>query len=72
MLFRSSSIPEKYRLLYGLYPLAGVIDGFRVAILGGRPMPWDLIGAGALSAGLMFITGALYFRRTERIFVDVV
>ena len=72
VVWTATSIPEKYRLWYGLYPLAGVIDGFRVAILGGRPMPWDLIGMGAISAIVMFVTGALYFRRTERIFVDVV
>ena len=72
VVWTATSITEKkYRLLYGIYPLGGVIDGFRVAILGGRPMPWDLIGIGAISASVIFMTGALYFRRTERIFVDV-
>lgn len=71
VVWTATSIPEKYRLIYGIYPLAGVIDGFRVAILGGRPMPWDLITTGAISAVVIFLTGALYFRRTERIFVDV-
>ena len=59
------------RVVYGLYPMAGVIEGFRSALLGKTPMPWDLIGMGTMSALILFITGALYFRRTERIFADV-
>jgi lipopolysaccharide transport system permease protein len=51
--------------------MAGVIEGFRSALIGKNPMPWDLIGMGALSATVLLITGALYFRRTERIFADV-
>ena len=67
----ASLIPEKYRLLYGLYPMAGVIEGFRSALTGARPMPWDLIGIGSLSALIMAVSGALYFRRMERTFADV-
>lgn len=62
---------ELARLIYGCYPVAGVIEGFRSAVLGKTPMPWDLIGVGLVSAVLIFISGALYFRRTERIFADV-
>ena len=66
-----SLIPEQYRLVYGLYPMAGVIEGFRSALLGHNPMPWDLIGMGTITAIALFVTGALYFRRKERIFADV-
>lgn len=66
-----SKLPESYRLWYGLYPMAGVIEGFRAAILGTGPMPWDLIGMGALSALLSLAVGAMYFRKTERVFADV-
>jgi lipopolysaccharide transport system permease protein len=62
---------ETARLLYGLYPIVGVIEGFRSALLGTVPMPWDLIGMGFLSATLVLVSGAFYFRRTERIFADV-
>ena len=62
---------EKAELLYGLYPMAGVIEGFRSSLLGHNPMPWDLIGMGTLTAVILFITGALYFKRKERIFADV-
>jgi len=66
-----SLIPDQYRLLYGLYPLAGVIEGFRSAIIGAKPMPWDLIVTGSISAVILFVTGAYYFRYKERIFADV-
>ncbi len=67
----ASLIPSAYRFLYGLYPMAGVIEGFRSALLGSRPMPWDLIMAGTLSAILIFLSGMWYFRYKERIFADV-
>lgn len=60
------------REVYGLYPMAGVIEGFRSALLGRTPMPWDLIGIGSIVAILLFVSGALYFRRMERVFADVV
>jgi len=67
----ASLIPAKYRIFYGLYPMAGVIEGFRSSLLGKVSMPWDLIGMGTLSAVVLFVTGAFYFRRTERYFADV-
>ena len=67
----ASLVPERLRLLYGLYPMAGVIEGFRSALLGTNPMPWDLILPGTLSAVVIVISGAFYFRRLERIFADV-
>jgi len=70
-----SLLSEKYgdtaRLIYGLYPLVGVIEGFRSAFLGHNPIPWDLIGMGSISAVFLFVTGALYFKRKERVFADV-
>jgi homopolymeric O-antigen transport system permease protein len=67
----ASLIPAKYRLVYGLFPMAAVIEGFRSSLLGTTPMPWDLILAGTVSAMGIAVIGALYFRRTERIFADV-
>jgi lipopolysaccharide transport system permease protein len=66
-----SLIPSQYRLLYGLYPMAGVIEGFRSALLGTNPIPWDLIGVGSAAALVVAVSGAFYFRRKERIFADV-
>lgn len=62
---------ETARLLYGLYPMAGVIEGFRAALLGTQPMPWDLIGMGTITAVVLLLTGLLYFKRMEAIFADV-
>jgi len=66
-----SLIPDQYRLWYGLYPMGGVIEGFRSALLGSTPMPWDLILMGCFSSALIFFTGIIYFRQMERIFSDV-
>jgi len=71
VVYPASLIPDKYRLFYGLNPMAGVIEGFRSALLGTRPMPWDLIVVGSVTAIVIAISGAFYFRRMERIFADV-
>jgi lipopolysaccharide transport system permease protein len=72
VVYPASSIPEPYRLLYSLNPMAGVIEGFRSALLGTQPMPWDMITVGAVSAIVITLTSVLYFRRQERFFADVV
>lgn len=66
-----SLIPSRYRLLYGLYPMGGVIEGFRAALLNKTSMPWDLLLMGSLSSLLIFLTGIVYFNLTERRFADV-
>jgi lipopolysaccharide transport system permease protein len=67
----ASLIPHQFRLIYGLYPMGGIIEGFRAALIGHRSMPWDLIAAGAFSALVLCFTGTLYYRRKEKIFADV-
>jgi homopolymeric O-antigen transport system permease protein len=66
-------VPEQYRLLYSLNPMVGVIDGFRWCVLGGEhALYWPGIVA-ALACGLiLLVTGLWYFRRTERVFADVI
>lgn len=69
-----TKFPEHYeliRLVYGAYPMAGVVEGFRAALLGKIAIPWDLIGMGFLSSVFILTTGLFYFRRKERIFADV-
>ena len=64
-------IPEKYRLIYALNPMVGIIEGFREAIIGKYAMPWDLLKMGTLSAVIIFVSGYIYFRRKESYFADV-
>jgi len=71
IIWSTDRLPDAYRVYYGLYPMAGVIEGFRSALYGVNPMPWDLIGMGTISAIILFISGAYYFKRKERIFSDV-
>ena len=71
ILYTASAIPDQYRFLYSLNPLVAVIEGYRACLLG-MPMPWEFILPGALVAVLVLIFGAIYFRRMERVFVDVI
>lgn len=71
--FTSSVIPEKWRLLYSINPMVGVIDGFRWAILGGDvSIYWPGFVVSVVLLLVVFITGLLYFRRTEKTFADVI
>ena len=71
--FASSIVPEKWRLLYFLNPMVGVIDGFRWAILGDAfPVYWPGLMLSASLTLLMFIGGLFYFRNMERSFADVI
>jgi lipopolysaccharide transport system permease protein len=67
----ASLVPTQYRFLYGLYPMAGVIEGFRSALLATNPMPWDLIAMGTLTGSALLFSGAFYFRKMEKVFADV-
>ena len=71
--FVSAVVPENYRLLYALNPMVGIIDGFRWCILGGEhTIFWPSLAASAVSAVVLLVSGAWYFRRTERTFADII
>ena len=71
--FASSVIPEKWRLIYSLNPMVGVIDGFRWAILGGKAeLYWPGFLLSTALTFLVFLLGLRYFRNTERSFADVI
>jgi len=71
ILYTASSIPEQYRFIYSLNPIVAVIEGYRACLLG-SPMPWMLILPGSAVAVLIMVIGSMYFRRMERVFVDVI
>jgi lipopolysaccharide transport system permease protein len=71
--FSSTIVPEKWRLLYSLNPMVGVIDGFRWAILGGNTqLYWPGFLLSLALVTLLLITGIFYFRKTERRFADLI
>jgi lipopolysaccharide transport system permease protein len=72
VVYSASAVPEQWLPFYSLFPMAGVIEGFRSALLGTVPMPWGMLAIGTASALVIAITGLIYFRRMERIFADVV
>ena len=71
VIYAASSIPEEYKFLYSLNPLVSVIEGFRVCLLGGI-LDWGFILPGMVTALIILVTGALYFKHTEHIFADVI
>jgi lipopolysaccharide transport system permease protein len=71
VVYPSSLLEEPWRTLYGLNPMAGVVEGFRWALLDTNP-PNSMILLSALVAIAVFVTGTIYFRRMEDTFADVV
>ncbi len=71
--FSSSIVPEKWRFLYSLNPMVGVIDGFRWAILGGdTQLYWSGFLLSMTLVVFLIVTGVWYFRKMERTFADVI
>jgi lipopolysaccharide transport system permease protein len=71
IVYSASSIPENYRMLYSINPLVAVIEGFRACLLG-YSIPWTFVWPGIITAFLLLISGAFYFKRMEKVFVDVI
>jgi lipopolysaccharide transport system permease protein len=70
--YPSSLVPMPWRALYGLNPMAGVVEGFRWALVGTSAAPGPTIIVSACASLALLVSGALYFRRLERTFADVV
>jgi lipopolysaccharide transport system permease protein len=67
-----SMIPEKYRLLYGLNPMAGVIEGFRWALLGKASPDFSVMVVSGIAVLVILVGGLFFFKNMERTFADVV
>ena len=72
VVYPSSIVPEKWRPLYGLNPMAGVVEGFRWALLRKAEPPGALLAVSVVVVVLMLVGGLFYFRRMEQQFADVV
>ena len=71
--FSSSDVPERWRLLFALNPMVGVIDGFRWSLFRGQALlDWRLVAVSVVMAALLLYIGVRYFRRMERGFADVI
>jgi lipopolysaccharide transport system permease protein len=71
IVYSASSISENYRIIYSLNPIVSVIEGFRACLLG-TPFPWLYIWPGIITTAIILTSGAFYFKRMERVFVDVI
>jgi lipopolysaccharide transport system permease protein len=63
-------VPAQWRWLYALNPMVGVLDGFRWALLGAGPPPWQTVGMSLIGGAALLAGGLVYFRRMERFFAD--
>ncbi|HEX4439962.1 MAG TPA: ABC transporter permease [Thermoanaerobaculia bacterium] len=72
IVYPSSLLTGKWRVLFGLNPMVGVVEGFRWCILGAKTTPGPMIAASAAASVALLIGGAFYFRRMEKTFADVV
>lgn len=70
--YPSSLLDEKWRALYALNPMVGVVEGFRWSLLNTNTRPDRIALISAVAAAVILVTGAFYFRRMERTFADVV
>lgn len=70
--YPSSLLEENFKILYGLNPMVGVIEGFRWALLGVGPGPGPMILASSIAALLLFFSGLIYFNYMEAEFADVI
>jgi lipopolysaccharide transport system permease protein len=71
--FQTSVVPERYRLLFALNPMVGVIDGFRWCLLGARAaIYWPGLAIAVIEVIAFVVSGIWYFRRTEQTLADVI
>ncbi len=68
--YPASMLGQPWRTLYGINPMVGVVEGFRWALLGTRP-PGPMTALSVVVALLLLVSGAFYFRRTEKHFADL-
>jgi lipopolysaccharide transport system permease protein len=70
--YPATLVPPHWRLLYGLNPMAGVVEGFRSALLGTNAPATGMLAVSAAVAVLLLVGAFTYFRRVDRIFADVI
>ena len=71
VMYPASIVPERWRWFYYLNPMAGLVEGFRAAVLG-RPIPWPFVAVSVAVSCVVFALGVSFFRNVERRFADVI
>lgn len=71
VVYPSTLVPERWKIIYGLNPMVGVIEGFRWSLLGKGPAPSPSLFISALVGIFLFVTGIIWFRYRERSFIDM-
>ncbi len=72
IVYPASMVPERYRMIYALNPMTGVIEGFRAVLLGRTEFPGEMVLLSAVISLGLFILGLTYFKQVERYFADVI
>lgn len=72
VVYPASMVPEGFRLLYALNPMAGIIEGLRSILLGATPFPTEMVLISGSVGLVVFILGILYFYQAERHFADII
>lgn len=72
IVYPTSMVPEKFRLVYALNPLVGVIEGFRASLLRTGPFPTVMVLMSLCVSLAMFVVGLVYFKQVEHRFADVI
>lgn len=70
--YSSSSVPEKWKFIYGLNPMAGIVQGFRWSLLGKGQPSGLMLGVSVAVTAVILVSGVFYFRRMEKEFADVI
>src|SRR5207253_7311527 len=68
--YTAGLVPEKWKLIYSLNPMVGIIEGFRLSFLGTSSLTMEVFVISAVAAVAVFFSGAFFFRRVERSFAD--
>jgi lipopolysaccharide transport system permease protein len=72
IVYPASMVPERFRAWYAINPMAGVVESFRSILLNKTPIPLGMLTISTIMAIVLLVSGALYFRKMERTFADVI
>ena len=72
IIYPTTFLPKRFQKILALNPMAGLIEGFRACLFPNHHLDWTLIGTSAAVTLVVLVVGALYFRKTERTFADII